>query len=85
VCHPPVLRLPEVLPQQAVFPQPAVRQRAESCRQPEAHPERLGADRFAAMERQPAVRRVEASQLAGLSSRHRRAARREPASSAEQV
>ena len=53
--HPRVLRRPEVLPQQAV------RQRAESCLQPEAFPERRGADRFAATERQPAVRRAAVS------------------------
>lgn len=77
----PVLRQlevhPEAFPQQAVFPQPAVRQRAESCLQREAFPDHRAADQYAATGFLPAVRRAE------VSSWHlqRAAARPEPASS----
>lgn len=53
--HQPVLR------QQAVLLPRAERLRAESCRQPAVCRGRRGAGRFAATERQPAVRRAEAS------------------------
>jgi hypothetical protein len=55
------LRRPRVRRQPEVLPPRAVRLRADSCRQPVVCRGRRAADRFAAMEPQPAVRRAEAS------------------------